>query len=88
MTGHALGARVPTSMFALEPPPYLLRLRDWLRDTDERYRVKPGLLRTFGWKVETVLAKDWREDSSEVISRLEAALDPNGLVSDRLVSDG
>lgn len=51
-------------------------------DADERYRVKPGLLHTFGWKVETVLAKDWRDDSSEVVARLEAALDPDGLVSD------
>lgn len=34
MTGLALGARVFSSMFALEPPPYLLRLRDWLRDAE------------------------------------------------------
>ncbi len=44
-------------------------------DADERYRVKPGLLNAFGWKVETVLAKDWREDPGEVVARIEAALE-------------
>jgi len=43
-------------------------------DPDERYRVKPSLLDAFGWSVETVLAKDWRENRDETVSRLEATL--------------
>jgi len=43
-------------------------------DLDERYRVKPSLLKAFGWKVETVLAKDWRDAPEETLQRLEAAL--------------
>ena len=43
-------------------------------DTDERYRVRPGLLRAFGWRVETVLAKDWRDRQTETLDRLEATL--------------
>ncbi|MGZ3406320.1 MAG: hypothetical protein ACXVAN_07735 [Polyangia bacterium] len=36
-------------------------------DADERYRVKPGLLRAFGWSVEVILAKDWRESSAALV---------------------
>lgn len=43
-------------------------------DADERYRVKPSLLNAFGWSVETVLAKDWRDGPGETLTRLEAVL--------------
>jgi hypothetical protein len=43
-------------------------------DSDERYRVKPALLRAFNWRLETVLAKDWRDSPSETLARLEDSL--------------
>lgn len=43
--------------------------------SDERHRVKPSLLRAFGWRLEVVLAKDWREAPSEVLARVRSALD-------------
>lgn len=43
-------------------------------DTDERYRVKPGLLASYGWRVEMVFAKDWWQSPPETIKRLELAL--------------
>jgi hypothetical protein len=43
--------------------------------SDERHRVKPALLRAFGWRLEVVLAKDWREKASEVLARIRLALD-------------
>jgi hypothetical protein len=43
-------------------------------DTDERYRVKPALLRAFNWRVQTVLAKDWRDSPSETLARIEESL--------------
>ncbi|MCL2447684.1 MAG: DUF4011 domain-containing protein [Polyangiaceae bacterium] len=42
--------------------------------TDERHRVKPALLRAFGWRTEIVLAKDWREAPGEVLARVRRAL--------------
>jgi hypothetical protein len=38
--------------------------------SDERHRVKPSLLRAFGWHIETVLAKEWWERGDEVLARL------------------
>ena len=55
-----------------------------LVDTDEHYRqldildrdlMKPGLLRTFGWRVSTVLTKDWWENPQEVLERIVRALE-------------
>jgi hypothetical protein len=43
--------------------------------SEERHRVKPTLLRAFGWRLETVLAKDWREDRAEVLERVKRAVD-------------
>lgn len=38
--------------------------------SDERFRLKPSVLRAFGWRVTTVLTKDWYEDSTAVMERL------------------
>jgi hypothetical protein len=46
--------------------------------SDERHRVKPSLLGAFGWQLETVLAKDWREAPDEVMARLRRALGDGG----------
>jgi hypothetical protein len=36
-------------------------------DLAARYVVRPSILSAFGWKVMTVLGKDWREDPGKVI---------------------
>jgi len=42
-------------------------------ETLERDMMRPRLLRSFGWKVESVLAKDWYEDpGKELDLRLDA----------------
>jgi len=44
------------------------------RDTLERDVLRPRLLRSFGWDVIHVLAKDWLEDAGAVILQLEQRL--------------
>ena len=44
------------------------------RDILERDLAKPKLLSIFGWKVATVLAKDWYEDPGKVLEGLRAEL--------------
>lgn len=43
-------------------------------DLDDRYRLKPAILRTFGWNVRWVLTRDWLLDREAVIARIESAL--------------
>jgi predicted DNA-binding WGR domain protein len=43
-------------------------------DLLERDLMRPKLLRDFGWKVAFVLAKDWYEDRTAVLDRLERLL--------------
>jgi hypothetical protein len=43
--------------------------------SDERHRVKPTLLRAFGWRLEVVLAKDWREAREDVLARIRLAIE-------------
>ena len=43
-------------------------------DLIERDLVKPMLLRIFGWRIATVLAKDWYEDRNAVIKQIEAVM--------------
>jgi predicted DNA-binding WGR domain protein len=43
-------------------------------DTVERYTFRPGILRTFGWKVLDVPGKDWINDSGAVMARIESML--------------
>ena len=40
----------------------------------ERDMMRPRLLRAFGWKVTSVLAKDWYEDQAAEIARLPEML--------------
>lgn len=44
-------------------------------DLLERDLMKPNLLRAFGWKVATVLAKDWWEDREAVLQRIQRLAD-------------
>ncbi len=40
----------------------------------ERYLLRPGVLRAFGWPIAMVLAKDWQQDPERLIARLERQL--------------
>lgn len=40
----------------------------------EQYCQRPALLRTFGWQVITILAKDWFNDPEQVMGRLDRVL--------------
>ena len=44
-------------------------------DLLERYLLRPGVLRAFGWRTVMVFTKDWYHDPSGVIKRIEEALD-------------
>ncbi|WP_029920122.1 AAA domain-containing protein [Nevskia soli] len=43
-------------------------------DARERYVFRPGILRTFGWRVLEVLATDWLREPMQVVERIEAVL--------------
>jgi len=43
-------------------------------DLLERDMMRPKLLRVFGWRVAQVLAKDWYDDRSTVLERIERVL--------------
>jgi len=43
-------------------------------DLIERDLVKPTLLKIFGWRIATVLAKDWYEDRDGVIEQIEGVI--------------
>jgi len=43
-------------------------------DLIERDLMRPRLLEAFGWKIETILTKDWWEDPAAVLRRIDAAL--------------
>jgi len=43
-------------------------------DLAARYVVQPSILSAFGWRVMTVLGKDWRNDPGKVIERIAARL--------------
>ncbi|WP_329610995.1 AAA domain-containing protein [Pseudomonas sp. KNUC1026] len=43
-------------------------------DTHERYTFRPGILRSFGWKVLDVPGKDWIANPQAVLGRVEAML--------------
>ncbi len=43
-------------------------------DLIERDLMRPRLLEAFGWKIETILTKDWWEDPAGVLRRIDAAL--------------
>ena len=45
------------------------------RDVLERDVLRPRLLRTFGWRVLHVLAKDWYEDADAVLARIERRIE-------------
>jgi predicted DNA-binding WGR domain protein len=44
-------------------------------DPLERDMMRPRLLRSFGWRVESVLAKDWYEDADKELERLVKLLE-------------
>lgn len=45
-----------------------------VRDIAERYVFRPGILRSFRWKVLDLPGKDWLDDPEAVIARIEAML--------------
>jgi predicted DNA-binding WGR domain protein len=47
---------------------------DSVTDTVERYVFRPGILRSFGWRVLDIPGKDWLTDAPGVLTRIEAML--------------
>ncbi|MGN5476586.1 hypothetical protein ACTMU2_04840 [Cupriavidus basilensis] len=45
-----------------------------MTDTGERYVFRPGILRSFGWRVLDIPGKDWLDDQDAVLGRIEAML--------------
>jgi hypothetical protein len=45
-------------------------------DALERAVLRPGILKSFGWRVFDVLSKDWYEEPEKVLLQIEAALGP------------
>jgi hypothetical protein len=43
----------------------------WALGADEALRLKPGVLRAFGWNLATVLTRDWLADPAHVVRHLE-----------------
>ncbi|OGV92215.1 MAG: hypothetical protein A3K19_03375 [Lentisphaerae bacterium RIFOXYB12_FULL_65_16] len=54
----------------------LVDTQEYYRQTDiiERDLMKPRLLEAFGWRITSVLTKDWYEDGPAVLERLEPLL--------------
>jgi hypothetical protein len=53
------------------------QVRDPEAQALERAVLRPGILRSFGWRVFDVLSKDWYEDPDTVLQQIEAALAAN-----------
>ncbi len=53
-------------------------------DPLERYVLRPGLLRAFGWRVFEVLAKDWYHDPEQVLNSIDHLMRHEGSVQDLL----
>jgi len=45
-------------------------------DALERAVLRPGILKSFGWRVFDVLSKDWYEEPEKVLQQIDAALMP------------
>jgi predicted DNA-binding WGR domain protein len=45
-----------------------------VQDSGERYVFRPGILRSFGWRVLDLPGKDWLDDAQGVLARIEAML--------------
>ena len=56
-------------------------------DLLERYLMQPSILRAFGWRFALVLAKDWLDDSEDVLNRLERTLQGTATPEDDLDLD-
>jgi predicted DNA-binding WGR domain protein len=84
--GHEVHANVGSSQFRCdlaiverERPSYALAIlldnpEEAVEDTLERYVFRPGILRSFGWKVLDLPGKDWLDDSDAVLERIEKML--------------
>ena len=49
------------------------RPEHWALGVDEAIRLKPGVLQAFGWKVTTLLTKDWLGGPEQIVKQLEDA---------------
>jgi predicted DNA-binding WGR domain protein len=84
--GHEVHVNVGRSQFrcdlgVVDParPGYALALLldnpdDAVTDNAERYVFRPGILRSFGWRVLDLPGKDWLDDAAGVLARIEAML--------------
>ena len=43
----------------------------WALGVDEAVRLKPGVLQAFGWKITTVLTKDWLGGPEQIAHALD-----------------
>jgi predicted DNA-binding WGR domain protein len=48
----------------------------------DRYLMQPSMLRAFGWRFALVLTKDWYQNPSDVLARLERLLQEQGAEDD------
>ncbi|SPA44181.1 AAA domain-containing protein [Cupriavidus taiwanensis] len=84
--GHQVHANVGRSQFrcdlAIADPSgqgYALAIlldtpSEAVTDTAERYVFRPGILRSFGWRVLDIPGKDWLDDRDAVLARIETML--------------
>lgn len=84
--GHEVHVNVGRSQFRcdlaiVDParPGYALALLldnpgEAVLDNAERYVFRPGILRSFGWRVLDLPGKDWLDDAAGVLARIEAML--------------
>jgi hypothetical protein len=47
------------------------RPEPWALGADEALHLKPGVLRAFGWRITTVLTKDWLADPEHIARQLD-----------------
>ena len=84
--GHTVHLNVGRSQFrcdlaVVDParPGYALALLldnpgETVLDSAERYVFRPGILRSFGWRVLDLPGKDWLDDAAGVLARIETML--------------
>jgi hypothetical protein len=48
----------------------------WALGADEALRLKPGVLQAFGWRITTLLSKDWLADPDGAVAALEKLATP------------
>ena len=58
-----------------------------VNDARERYVFRPGILRSFGWRVIDVPGKDWIQDAEAVLARIEASLSGEAMQEEEILDE-